>query len=505
MALPLPPNAPRSSVFSMLGAFMRKHAKFYAIYLSIMALVLVAYIFLAPALLASLSEDDRYLISIQLGSAWFYSLLILLYPVFFQKAGSLRNPFQFLIGAFVVKMGVTIILQLLGVFPGVFNFNTDYEYGKNYLYGQIMDQPGYDSNFYYPPGCSLFFVFLYLINPAKSPLVFRMQMLFFDLVTSWMILKITQIKSLGMNVNSTMNALFFYTFSAIQAFIVILYQKFDIFAIFLSLVGIYYLLEKKWLRSAFFLVFCGFFKVYAFLWLAGILVYLLKTRQWKPFKRFLISTLFAGLAQIGVYYLIEGLTFFKNLLSFGWHFTIWEEAYNLNWSYYLKYLNIPFLNYLPPILIIVVFLNYVIFCVKEIDFKFFINSILILLLIYPSVNYHYIIWIIPLIGLNMSADLTRYRRGLLAYDIVHVNVDQHVFTWLLILGFGDYMVVKTYQGYGTLVVLVARFLIVITLLFGLIIFINWEKKGGLGQVSFQTDSRQNVVKSGHTKSTREIS
>jgi hypothetical protein len=393
---------------------------------------------------------------------------------------------------------------LFGVFPGINNFNTDYSYGKWYLDDQILNQPEAAPGFYYPPGCSLFFVFLYITNPAKDPLTYRMQMLFFDLGTSWMILKITQIKSLGMNANSTMNALFFYTFSAIQAFVVILYQKFDIFVIFLSLAGIYYLLEKKWFRSAFILVFCGFFKVYTFLWLAGILVYLLKTRQWKPFKEFLFSVIIAGVIQVGIFSIIEGLAFFENLLRFGWHFTTWEEAYNLNWSYYLKYLNVPFMNFLPPILIIAAFMYYVIFHVKQIDFKFFINSILILLLLYPSVNYHYMIWIIPLVGLNMSADLSRYRRGLLAYDIVHVNVDQHVFAWLLIFGFGDSIIVDSPNPYGTPVVLIARFLIVITMLIGLFAFINWEKKGGLGQVTFETNSSRDVLRDDRSKSTREI-
>ncbi len=494
MALSPSAKTPRSSVISSLYAFLRKNVTFYTVYLGIMGPLLILYIFLAPTLLTSLPEGNREGTLIQIGSACFYSLLILLYPVFFQKAGSLKNPLQFLIGAFVVKMGVTIILQLLGVFPGYANFDIDYDYGRKYFYGQIMDLPGpeYQSTFYYPPGCSLFFVFLYLINPVKSPLVFRMQMLFFDLATSWMILKITQIKSLGMNANSIMNALFFYTFSAIQAFIVILYQKFDIFVIFMSLVGIYYLLQKKWFRSAFILVFCGFFKIYTFLWLAGILVFLLKTKQWKPFKRFLISTLISGLVQVGIFSIIEGLAFFENLLRSGWHFTVWEEAYNLNLSYYLKYLNVPFLNYLPPILIIIVFLYYVLFHVKEIDFKFFINSILILLILYPSVNYHYIIWIIPLIGLNMSADQARFRRGLLAYDIVHVNVDQHVFAWLLLFGFGGYVVVKNYPGFGTDammdVMLAARFIIALTMVIGLVFFTNWEKKGGFGQVHFQAES-----------------
>ncbi len=454
-----------------------------------MAIISAVYVFLAPELLSGLSEEYRDAALIQIGSAWFYSLLILPYPVFFQKAGSLRNPFQFLIAAFVVKMVVTIILQLLGVFPGLINFNTDYDYGRIYLFEQILDQPGAENSFYYPPGCSLFFVFLYLVNPTQNPLLFRMQMLFFDLAVSWMILKIAQVKSLGMNANATTNALLFYTFSAIQTFIVILYQKFDMFVIFLSLVGIYYLLEKKWFRSTFILVFCGFFKVYAFLWLAGILLYLLKTRQWKPFKDFLMATIISGIVQVGIFSIIEGLVFFENLLRFGWHFTIWEEAYNLNWSYYLKYMNIPFLNFLPPILIIVAFLYYVIFHVKHIDFKFFINSILILLLLYPSVNYHYIIWIIPLLGLNMAADQARYRRGLIAYDIVHVNVDQHVFTWLLIFGFGGYMVVKIDLGFGTMVLLVARFFIVLLMLIGLFILINFEKKSSLGRIPFQTESR----------------
>lgn len=485
MALSTTENCRGSSVPSTIGTFVRRHAKFYAIYLGIMLIISMGYVFLAPALLENLHEPDRGIALVQIGSAWFFSLLVLSYPVFFQKTKLLKDPFKFIVGAFLVKLGIVVTLHLIGAFPGAANFNTDYEYGRKYLYGQILDQPGTESSFYYPPACSIYFVFLYLINPGQSPVLFGVQMLFFDLAVSWMIMKITRIKSLAMDGISTTNALLFYTFSAIQAFIVVLYQKFDIFVIFLSLVGIYYLLEKRWFLSAFFLVFCGFFKVYAFLWLAGILLYLLKTRKWKPFKEMLVSTLLAGGIQVGIFSLIEGLAFFENLLRFGWHFTTWEEAYNLNWSYYLKYLGVPFLNYLPPVLIVAAFLYYVIFHVKQIDFKFFINSVLILLLLYPSVNFHYAIWIVPLIGLNMTSDSSRYKRGLIAYDLVHVNLDQHVFAWLLLHDFGQYIVVDSFDPYGTPIVLVARFLIVITMLIGLFVFINWGKKGGLGRVGFQ--------------------
>jgi hypothetical protein len=463
------------NIYNTFKHIIKKNQKFYLIYINFLIIIISCFFTFVPGFFLSLPINTGNTIPILAGITVTFAFLGLIYPFFGNIPGSLKKPKSFILWAFLAKIILTVIMQLLGFFPGEKNFIVDYDYGKTYFNVQLMGLPGNLNSFYYPPGCSLFFVLLYLTNPWKSPLVFRVEMLFFDFGISWMILKIAQIKILKINENMTLNALIFYSFSGIQVIIVLFFQKFDMCVIFLSLVGIYYTLQKKWLRSALFLVFCGFFKIYSFFWIAGIILFLIKTKAWKSFKSYTLSIILVGIIQVFFFFIIEGFMFFENLFQFGWHFTVWEEAYNLNWSYYLKYLNIPLLNFLPPALIIIVFLYYTLRRVEEIDLKFFINVIILIFLFYPSINYHYMIWLIPLIGLNFPVEFQRKRMAIFWYDIIHVNLDLNLFLWLILFGFGDFIYVKTFTGPEMVVVLVARLIIIIPMLIGLFFYFDMKK------------------------------
>lgn len=448
------------------------HKKYYVVYVNIVLILAFSYFMIAPPLVNMLPPDEASSVSILLGTAMTFSLLGFVYPLFGTISGTLKRPTSFMLGGFVVKLCICMVLHVAGFFPGMNNFVTDYEYGRQYLEIEILNQAGTPSAFYYPPACSLFFVFLYLTNPWKSSLVFCLQMLVFDLGITYMIWKIASMKQLVKNASRAPNALFFYLFSGIQVILVMMYQKFDLFVIFLSLAGIYHVFEEKWFKSAVFLVTSGFFKIYTFLWIAGVLLMLVKQKRWVAVKKLLVSVLVAGISLAGLFYMIEGLQFFTQLFSFGWHFTIWEEAYNLNWGYYLKYLDVPFLNFLPPALIIVALVYFIMFRARNIDVPFFIQITMILLLIYPSVNYSYMIWSIPLIGLDLTRNVNGYRKALLSYDLIHVNIDLHAFTWVVIVGLTSSIYVKNVSDFGVVIVLIVRFIIIVFMIVGTISYLR---------------------------------
>jgi len=419
-----------------------------------------------------LGSDSAEIAFSVIGHALTYSTFIFLYPLIGNTPG-IKNPKRFLVLAFCIKFEITVIMDLCGFFPGYNNFIEDYEYGKTYFTVVILNMPGVGSTFYYPPACSLFWAFLYLVNPWRSTLVFRMEMMIFDLAIAWMILKISQLKELNLPSNAITSALILYTFSAIQLYVLLFYQKPDYFEVFLTLIGVYYTIKKRWMISAFVLMFCGFYKIYTFLWIAGMILFFIKKKDWKSFRSFILSTLVSGFCYVAIFYLIEGFFFFENLLRFGWHFTIWEAAFNLNWSYYLKYLNVPFINFLPPILILVVLFFYVFKKVQTIDLTFFINSTVITLIFYPSINLNYMIWLVPFIGLNFVSHADQYRKGLLSLDIVHGNMDMHIFAWVILLGYASDIDVKSFSGEPViLVILLLRAMMIVPLLVGLYFFLG---------------------------------
>ena len=463
---------------------IKQHKRFIIIYLNILAVIFLLYALFAPAFLNNLPAVELPGIFIQMGASIFVSSWMLVYPFLGRIKSTLSKPIKFIIVAMLIQIGITIITDLLGFYPGKANFDTDYRYGEQYFNFLFLNPERkeflelYPNSAYYPPGCSIFFVLLYIINPWESVLFYRIFMMFFKFGMYYVILKIFNLKKLNLKKNSMTNGLFYFTFSGIELFFLLFYQKFDFFMIFISMVGIYYLIKEKWLLASIFLVYTGFFKIYSFLWLGGVLLVFLKKRDFKRFKKLLFGLIISGTAFLGIFLIMEGFTFIKNLLEFGWHFTIWEEVYNVNWSYFLKFLNIPFMNYLPPILIVIVFFIYIFKYAKQVDFALFINITIIILLFYPSISYHYLIWIIPLISVNFMSYAGGYRRATFVLEIIHVNLDYHTMLWTLIWGYQDVLQMHAIPAYTPEIVrrlteaLLIRIIAIIPMIIGLFLYMT---------------------------------
>ncbi len=455
---------PRKTFDRAIG-FLRANKIFYLVYCNILAFIVLLYVLVGAPLWNSLSPSSAVITTNQICFAFYFSLCFLFYPLI-GKVNSIRaRPQQWAFWFFLFLTAFTIVTDLAGIYPGFNNFTTDYNYGRNYFIGE-------PSTFYYPPMCSLYFVFNYLINPWESTLVYRLFTNIWAVGIYYMVFKIASIKSLGISENKLSNALFFITTNAIQIYLLVFFQKFDFFIIFVTLIGIYTALQQRWFLTALVFTFAGFFKLYSFLWLGAMLLLMLKQKKWDHFKKLLISTVISGAIMLSISIMMEGPKFIENTLRLGWHYTVWEEVFNLNWSYYLKFLGIPGMNYVPFIILAVVILLYLLRYANGINLQFFINLVVIILFVYPSINYHYIIWIVPLIGLNLHDNVKQYRKAIFTYEIVHVNTEMHVFSWLMLLGFENelYMLPGIVPN-GIVIILIVKLLLIIPLLLGLRYFL----------------------------------
>ncbi|MHA1997072.1 MAG: hypothetical protein ACTSU9_03075 [Promethearchaeota archaeon] len=450
----------------LFKGLFRENKKFYLVYLNFFIFISLVYIFIGPSLYKSLDSVGKRGVVDQIGATYFWGIWFMFYPLvkrLNRVNGVFKDQKMFIIIIFSFKVFLIIVMESLNVFPGYNNFKTDYYYGKRYVLGL-------DSGFYYPPACSLYFAFMYVINPTMNTLLYRLVTQCWEGGIFLYIYKIMSLKRLKVG-GLRSSALFYMAFSVTSFYTSVIHAKFDYFGIFLSMVGLYYLLKQKWFVGTFFLTFVGFFKIYTFFWLLGIFLVLLKMRKWNLFKKFLISTAISGIAQLGVYTLIEGPVFIESILNFGWHFTVWEELYNLNWSYYLKYTGIPGINFIPPVLLISAIIFYVMKYEKTASVQMIINITAIMLVFYPSVNFHYVTWIIPLLSLTYTGYRDgRFWRASLFYKGIHMGIDMHSFSWFLFFGFPVTTIIYTFP-YTTLM-LVIRLLTMIPFVIGLYYYIN---------------------------------
>jgi len=444
--------------------FLKKNSKFYLIYGNILAILILLYIFISPPLIRNLPLDQQASTMNQIGYSISYSIVLLVYPYFGLSKKEISNPKKLMLIIFFIFIGLTIWLDSFGIFMGYNNFMWDYNYGHDYFYG-ILSQY---TKVYYPLGSSIYFVFCYITNPWGSTLLYRLMSDCWGLGIYYMVYKISTIEELGIDRKKLGNIFIYITFSGIQMLFFLLTQKGDYFEIFLSLIGIYFTIKKRWFWSAFIFIFCGFFKLYAFLWIGGILLLFLKQKKWSDFKKYLVSTVIAGSIFIILSYLIEGDKFFQNLFSFRWQFsTEIANAYNLNFGYYLQFFGISYLNVVPYVLIFGIFILYALKFVKKIDLNFFINVVLIILIFYPAVNFQYLIWIIPIIGLNLMNHIDQYRKSTAVFELIHVNADLHAFSWLMIFGLNDALYLISTDPLELFVVLFIRFILLFPMVIGL--------------------------------------
>ncbi|HME54236.1 MAG TPA: hypothetical protein VKM55_18575 [Candidatus Lokiarchaeia archaeon] len=448
--------------------FLKKNSRFYLIYGNVLFFMVIIYIFVVPVFISNFYSYYFTTIS-QIGYSIFFASMILIYPYFGMYKKEIHDPKKFILFMFIALTVVTILLDRLNIFMGRENFNFIWHYGQDYLNG--VRSSAFTSE-YYPFGSSLYFIFIYITNPGENPLIYRLMTNCWGMGIYYMVYKISTIKELGINRNKLANAFIYITISGIQLLFLLLAQKEDFFEVFLSLIGIYFTLKKRWFLSAFILVFCGFFKIYPFFWVAGMLILFLKQKDWRMFIKYAVNTIISGAILMSLEFIVEGDEILKILFSFRWQFLEEPAIYNLNWGYYLSYFNIPGLNLLPSILILCFFLVYAIKFTKKIDLNFFINSILIVLIFYSAVSYQYLIWVIPLIGLNFVNNKRQYRKATFIYDIIHVNALMLALSWFMLLGFQAQLALQSDLDPGKLlVVLVTQLILCIPLNVGFYLFI----------------------------------
>ncbi|MHA1847563.1 MAG: hypothetical protein ACTSYS_11075 [Promethearchaeota archaeon] len=392
-----------------------------------------------------------------------------LIPLYGKLKGNIKKVKFTITLIFLVKIVILIIMEAFDYFMGKNNFLTDYIYVTNYL-------NKLPNIVYYPPLNTIYFIIVFAVNPWKSTLLYRLINLSWEFGIYYMIYKISRIKKLGLNKNDLLNAIFIFTFSLESVNVVLLNGKFDTFVIFLSLIGIYLFFKEKWFSSGFVLVAVGFFKIYGFLWVLGIVFIFMKRKNWKMFKQFTTGSLLSGLLLTGISFILEGFEFFNRLLQLNWHFFDYYSIYNLNLTFYLYFTQIPFINILPYILILGFLMLYLLqldsrMAELMLSLDFFITPVCILLIFFPSVNHHYIIWVLPLIALNFKKNIKRNRR---ATFFLYLNIALEVFMifWMLIVNrYGEIMFNNLDYLPGTDILFI-RFLTEITLTIGLLYYIQ---------------------------------
>ncbi|MBD3188478.1 hypothetical protein GF325_16730 [Candidatus Bathyarchaeota archaeon] len=462
---------------------VRKYSIFFILYGNALLIMAALYVMLAPGLMDSLSPINKESVLNQISATYFLGTWVFIYPFILELDVKISKPIKIVYWGTFIKILAIIVMEMLNIFPGYNNFDTDYTYGMRYV------DPSLESEIYYPPGTSLYLAFMFLINPGKSTLLFRLVNLAWETGTFLVVFEIARTKRIKKSRRAG-NTLLFLTFSATWVFTNLIHSKFDMFGIFMSMVGVYFVICKKWWLSAPFLVFAGFFKIYSFLWIIGILVVLMKQKDWNSFKHFTLGSILSATLFLALFTLIEGFAFVENLLTFGWHFTVWEDLYNLNWSYYLKYLVIPGLNFLPPVLIVAAILWYLYRYQRGITLQMFANITIILLLLYPSVNFHYLVWIVPILALTYQDYKVQFSRATLVYEVIHVGIDMHSFCWFFLFGLQKYVAVDnpliTYPA-SYPAWLAIRFITILPFLIGLLYYMNRDPTA-LGMTAIQDSS-----------------
>jgi hypothetical protein len=158
------------------------------------------------------------------------------------------------------------------------------------------------------------------------------------------------------------------------------------------------------------------------------------------------------------------------------------------------------MNYLPPILIVIVFFIYIFKYAKQVDFALFINITIIILLFYPSISYHYLIWIIPLISVNFMSYAGGYRRATFVLEIIHVNLDYHTMLWTLIWGYQDVLQMHAIPVYTPEIVrrlteaLLIRIIAIIPMIIGLFLYMTPHNKSIPFYQNQELEDDQNLMR-----------
>lgn len=357
-----------------------------------------------------------------------------------------------------IKMGMILVFELVDFsfsaafldtrmfFPGYADFRFQSLYAGNFLRGEptffavIPHQA--PKLVYYPPGVALVYVFLLFINPAGNSLLYRWYLLFFEAGVFFMIWKIASIPKLNISPSYRVKGVVYAFFGANILSAIDVFGKYDIIVLFITLVSIYLVLKENYLLSGCFMVLAGFIKLYPMVWIAGILLFLLRKKQAKNACLFILGNGIVGSAILFLSIVQEGSRLFDLLLGF--QFQLIEGAYAIymmNFWFYLAYTGLPFMSAIPYACLGVALLYFFIRGTQQIDIAFFIKSTAIVLIFYTAVNSVYINFIFPFMCIGMLSSVKKMR--VLALMEISCMVIENLFNTIIhSAGLGDTLILS---------------------------------------------------------------
>ncbi|MHA1791215.1 MAG: hypothetical protein ACTSVI_01140, partial [Promethearchaeota archaeon] len=292
---------------------------------------------------------------------------------------------------FIMKVMGVVIMEAFHFFLGAFDFNIFTKNALLYLEGQKASyiQPWGTIVLNYPPGTSYMWLFLLLINPTKSTLLFRIYLIVFESLICYMIFKISKLKKFQIPDEKIFNGIIYSSLAL--SFIVQfdVYGKPDCLIILITLVGYYLIAKDRYILGSFVFSFAGYIKLYSFFWLIGIGIVFLKRRKFKDLSKMIVGFLAISAIIIPIDYYFQKLDFFLSILKFSPQLSEEYIIYNQNIWFYLLYTGIPGMNVLPYVLMMIVL---VYFCLKwenGISPGFFASIMAIVLIFYPALNNQY--------------------------------------------------------------------------------------------------------------------
>lgn len=326
------------------------------------------------------------------------------------KSGKMPRVFLYIL---FLKIGIVTFLEALDFFlntgsepfffPGYGDFKFIKVYCEHFLNGNLPVEEWYTlKNIYYPPGTGFLLVFLTFINPTQSTLLYRYYMVIFEVATFYLVFKISSLPKLKIPKKYRVNGVI-YGFIALSTNAVVdWFGKYDAVIVFLTVLGIYLYLKEKLFTSTLILVFCALIKLYPAIWLFGLFLYHLKKKKYnKAFKLLFYSILFGSII-LGLTFLIEGFVFFEYLIN-TLNLNIFQTypIYSQNIWFFLRYLNIPFVNLIPYALLLISYLLFIIKYEGDINHRFFLKSLVITFLFFTWINTQYMHWVIPFICVDL--------------------------------------------------------------------------------------------------------
>lgn len=212
----------------------------------------------------------------------------------------------------------------------------------------------------------------------------------------------------GFNEEHFKLGLSFYIFSIFPIFAISLYGNFIAFPVLLSLIGFLYYFRSKRdsiyiYLAVFFFALCALSAYYGAIWIIGILLLLLLRKE---FKRLII----VGVEIVGVFCLVSLPLLINDAFGFMIRLLwVYQVEVSYFWASSIWAFDHAILKFLPTLFTVSVsafyiYKNYD----REISLDFFIVIVSIFLIFSPNINPWYVLWILPLISLNIMHSFRKY-------------------------------------------------------------------------------------------------